>query len=798
MVKLNSSGFKLIGIRAHKNCHSNFTKVLEPGKLYQFYNEFKFYNENDEIFESSDQNINGYKKELIVPEDLYNIDDLNINISAIVGKNGSGKSTLIELLLYCIYVLGTTLKNEKSEQILKPHYQKLIENINLNQNKIDLFQTKKNELELFFEKNNLIIDKNKVKDNEGFSKEFKSKLEELLNYDFQINDLLKNKKIWEENIELSRKEHEFIVDNLKCSLYFELDDVVWEFKTHSNEYVNINNNEKKVKESSKAKIREIKILNLIDSSDHNILNYLFYTIMLNYSHHALNSKHIGFWINTLFHKNDGYKTPAVINPMRIEGNFDINIENSLAKSRLLINLLIEALHNNKKKKKINLTEKQYIYKVRFKYDKSKDIVSKIKFGSYGSSNQNENFIVSGDINNVNLVQELLPLYFEGFSEVYVQNRDVPYSIILINYVIGKINKILNNYPEYDSNQKYDNLINYFRDVLPILKKDQSHVTFKIERSMFFLKKMLNDKIAKLWNLENEFIEFDLYELLEWMEIKDENDLYLIFERIPPSIFDIEFIIDGKENNVEYDFEEKYKLPRLHHLSSGEQHKIHTINSIVYHLNNIFSVHNSSSSTNRIKYNYVNIIFDEIELYFHPDLQRQFINDLLSNLERLKYITKDPNQRIKGLNFLFSTHSPFILSDIPSQNILKIEYDSIKENAVQILDNNQTFGANIHDLLSNSFFFKEKTFTGEKSNLFLKELILEIKNLKSNAIFISKDYSNLMLRKAGIIGEPFFKIKLQEMIIEQTNNENDEKINMMIEQKRKEIDELEKIKKKDQK
>lgn len=37
------SGFRLIGIRPHKECGEKFLKVLEPGRLYQFYNEYEFY-----------------------------------------------------------------------------------------------------------------------------------------------------------------------------------------------------------------------------------------------------------------------------------------------------------------------------------------------------------------------------------------------------------------------------------------------------------------------------------------------------------------------------------------------------------------------------------------------------------------------------------------------------------------------------------------------------------------------------------------------------------------------------------
>ena len=51
--------------------------------------------------------------------------------------------------------------------------------------------------------------------------------------------------------------------------------------------------------------------------------------------------------------------------------------------------------------------------------------------------------------------------------------------------------------------------------------------------------------------------------------------------------------------------------------------------------------------------------------------------------------------------LFATHSPFILSDIPVSNTLRIDDGNVQE--VPIVN---TFGANIYDLLADNFFMKE--------------------------------------------------------------------------------------------
>jgi hypothetical protein len=69
-----------------------------------------------------------------------------------------------------------------------------------------------------------------------------------------------------------------------------------------------------------------------------IEEHLFYTQVSNYSLYAYNTNDFqpeSTWLNGIFHKNDGYQTPIVLNPMRTEGNIDVNKENSLAKDRLI-------------------------------------------------------------------------------------------------------------------------------------------------------------------------------------------------------------------------------------------------------------------------------------------------------------------------------------------------------------------------------------------------------------------------------------------------------------------------------
>lgn len=785
--------FRLVGIRPHTDCSTKFAKVLTKGRLYKFYEEFEFYKSEDETAGDGDA-ILFYKRNVsAVPQDLYKVNNLNVNISAVVGKNGSGKSTLIELILYSIYKLGTSF-NEKGKTVLRPFFEEIVDKLEENQARIKAYETRTTDLKSSIIKLSDAEDLSTIKKNT--IPEIEKKVSALLKFDHKIKDLIAEKNKFKRQSAESIEEHKFIHNELKCSLYFEINGVLFEYSTTEG-FKQPQELDGLDKTEPDAVVRNLRSHILTDSLSSGILYSFFYSIVLNYSHYGLNSNSLGYWITTLFHKNDGYRTPAVINPMRTEGIIDVNNENELAKARLLSNLLVEAFYARSTRNKIKLTDKQYVCKVRFTLDNAKKTVKKIKLGDISSHDKEEKFVISGPLNMLNIIQEILPLYFDNSRDLTDLNgyKKLPFADDVLNYLALKVSKVVKKYRQYDSVKKHDSYFSYIREVLSGLKGDKSHVIFKIERALFYLRKLKDKQGHAIWNKfsRNDFAEFDLFELLDWMEIKKETDLHLILERIPPSIFTIDFILDSHADVEDRSREDSENLPKFSGLSSGEQQKIHIINGVVYHLNNIYSIHNSNPDANRIKYHYVNVVFDEIELYFHPDLQKEFIYDLVANIKRLVYINSDTERRIKGLNFIFATHSPFILSDIPVQNIVKLQFDEVLKTSVQLEHGRQTFAANIHDLLANNFFFRDKIFIGNLADHYLKELIKRITGLKERGEHLSYEESLVLQRKAFLIGERFFREKLLEMIREQSDVTKEQQIEMLLVQKRKEIEELEKEK-----
>jgi len=203
-----------------------------------------------------------------------------------------------------------------------------------------------------------------------------------------------------------------------------------------------------------------------------------------------------------------------------------------------------------------------------------------------------------------------------------------------------------------------------------------------------------------------------------------------------------YILDNYIDDIILDNDIKFSQ-----LSSGEKQKIYSINSILYHIKKL---------DRKKKYKHINLILDEIELYFHPELQRTYISDII------KAIKKVGTENILGINITFITHSPFILSDIPKSKILFLEKDSDGLTVPKNIDGN-TFGANIHTLLSGSFFM-ENGLMGE----FAKGKIEEVVKLLKSKRKLSKKSQEFCENIISIIGEPILQRTLEYQLNQKVN------------------------------
>jgi len=181
---------------------------------------------------------------------------------------------------------------------------------------------------------------------------------------------------------------------------------------------------------------------------------------------------------------------------------------------------------------------------------------------------------------------------------------------------------------------------------------------------------------------------------------------------------------------------------------------------------------------KIDKNKLNILFlDEITLAFHPNWEKKVIEFLI------KIFQND------NIHFIISSHSPFLLSDIPKQNIIFLDKDENGNCKVVdgLKEKKQTFGANIHTLLSDSFFM-EDGLMGE----FAKSKIDEVIRLLNKDKLDEKElkYCEQII---SIIGEPIVKNQLQRMLDSKRLKKVDEidAIKKSMEAMQQRLDELEK-------
>lgn len=146
-----------------------------------------------------------------------------------------------------------------------------------------------------------------------------------------------------------------------------------------------------------------------------------------------------------------------------------------------------------------------------------------------------------------------------------------------------------------------------------------------------------------------------------------------------------------------------------------------------------------------------VVLDEVEVTLHPEWQRGLVADLLTEF----------NKYFKGFNvhFIFATHSPIILSDIPKGNIVFLDegHKVVESN----FGGENTFGASIFDLYRLAFNQSNGT-TGEFATNKIKDALVKVAKVVAARVDSSgtphepdalDDDTKLVLSQ---IGDPIFR------------------------------------------
>lgn len=108
-----------------------------------------------------------------------------------------------------------------------------------------------------------------------------------------------------------------------------------------------------------------------------------------------------------------------------------------------------------------------------------------------------------------------------------------------------------------------------------------------------------------------------------------------------------------------------------------------------------------------------ILIDEHETGLHPEWQRRYLKELIAFIGR-------ENKHSTTFQILLSTHSPFVVSDLPTQLVNIVDPRSEARQ--------QTFAANLLDLLLSPVFMEKST--GEFAASKIREILAGVANAKT--------------------------------------------------------------------
>jgi len=323
---------------------------------------------------------------------------------------------------------------------------------------------------------------------------------------------------------------------------------------------------------------------------------------------------------------------------------------------------------------------------------------------------------------------------------------------------------INDFKEFKSSPK-ENSPHIFYKIPIEFKKDIFYKLFIIKHFQillnannlfpngFFRKFIYDEKYESLSDniLESKILDLKisiikLVNLAEWQEIDEsyshdykdqEDDIYKIFgsliinltrdenKKLVGDLINLSKEITKENSPIYYEFTEEF--------SSGQKQLLNFYSRFYWAKDKIVKSENDQFG---IKGEVISIFIDEGEVALHPEWQRLFFNKIRMFFELL---FKDYK-----IQLILTTHSPFVLSDLPKENVLFLTKNEYGLAELNELDEKNTFGANIHDLISNSFFMQSSI--GEFAKTKIKGIVdfyykvnkAEIKDIG----FLKEEYSTL--------------------------------------------------------
>lgn len=300
-----------------------------------------------------------------------------------------------------------------------------------------------------------------------------------------------------------------------------------------------------------------------------------------------------------------------------------------------------------------------------------------------------------------------------------------------------------NYKGVISNLKcckdnYKDVKNYYYSILNVLatdffkKDDQEELEFFFKR-LTELVAFLEELFLKSKNVSGIQFNENSFEI----NINKNTDMHSAIKLIQMTIDENHI---SKMNKDPFSVFQSFFTYSIDFLSDGEMMYLGLMSSIDEQITLKTQI---EGSTNR-KEHFI-LLFDEPETRMHPELARMFLKNLIDFLEQYKN---------KTFQIILASHSPFLISDIPKENILTV----IKNDSNSIIQpcNFDTFAQNIHVLLKNAFFMDATM--GAYALSIIQEINDYLENDSETVMNI-----NEVEQVVNMVGEVVIKSVLQEKL-----------------------------------
>jgi len=439
-------------------------------------------------------------------------------------------------------------------------------------------------------------------------------------------------------------------------------------------------------------------------------NINFFTIYYNYMLDILKDGIGDEFIDLVYHRVDRYETPILIEPYKYRDKIDISNLRYLSSQKFA-----------------------NIFRLGIKNEFIKEFFIpnfvKIKINSNKISKKLEKYREKFKVSFSDLIHTIINILnnykdskrYEKFNKIYIALKllEKQYNEICD---CKQLENILFN------SDTIENLINSLVEFIKIDEIEKKIKTLKVP--LFEVQKILNaiSFHKSILNGQAELFYKNLNQKVKIDTIKN------VLKYLPPWV-DIEYFENDKSFSS---------------LSSGEKMVFSFMINLMYQVNNA-----------KDKYQTINLFLDETELALHPEWQKKYIDYIIKTLKIFK-------GKIK-INIIIATHSPFIISDLSKENIIFLDKD--ENGKCKVVDGlnekKETFGANIHTLLSDSFFM-EDGLMGEFAKSKINEIIDFLNDKKTlNEISIKEKE---IIKIIEYIGEPFLKQKLLDMYYKKFEDE----------------------------